>query len=198
MLETLRELKLDGRTLVLFTSDNGGTRAASNGPLRGFKASTFEGGMREPTIARWPDQIPAGATCAAVTANLDVLPTFVRLAGGEVPKDRPIDGKDIWPLLSGKSQESPHEAFFYYKGAILQAVRSGPWKLQLEGDKLYNLDKDVGEKTDVAAANPGVVKKLRGYVEKMRGDLGVEKPGPGCRAPGRVAQPRPLLKGDGG
>jgi arylsulfatase A-like enzyme len=128
-----------------------------------------------------------------VAANLDVLPTFVRLAGGAVPKDHRIDGKDVWPLLSGKSKDSPHEAFSYYQGNRLRAVRSGPWKLQLEGNKLYNLDKDVGEATDVAAEHADVVKKLRGYAEGMRGDLGVDKPGPGCRPAGRVAKPVPLL-----
>jgi arylsulfatase A-like enzyme len=194
VLDTLRDLKLDEKTLVLFTSDNGGTPAGNNGPLRGFKASTFEGGMREPTIAWQPGTVPAGTIRDAVTANVDVLPTFVRLAGGEVPKERTIDGKDIGPLLAGQSKESPHEAFYYFQGNNLRAVRSGPWKLQLEGSKLYNLDKDIGEATDVAADNLEVVKKLQGYLEKMRGDLGVDKIGPGCRAAGQVDNPRPLLR----
>jgi arylsulfatase A len=193
VLDALRDLKIDRNTLVLFTSDNGGWKPASNAPLRGYKHSTLEGGMREPTIARWPGRIPAGTTCDAVTANLDVLPTFVKLAGGEVPKDRTIDGKDIWPILSGKSQESPHEAFYYFDGNRLAAVRSGPWKLELKEGKLYNLDKDIGEATDVATDNADVVKRLQGFAEKMDADLGRQKPGPGVRQPGRVADPKPLV-----
>src|SRR5207244_1427378 len=102
-----------------------------------------EGGMRVPTLAWRPGHVPAGTTCDAVTANLDVLPTFVKLAGGEVPQDRPIDGKDLGPILSGKSKESPHEAFYYFKGNVLEAVRSGPWKYFLQEKKLYNLDQDI-------------------------------------------------------
>jgi arylsulfatase A len=122
-----------------------------------------------------------------------VLPTFVKLAGGAAPADRPIDGKDIWPILSGRSRESPHEAFYYFNGNKLEAVRSGPWKLDLRESKLYNLDKDIGEATDVAKDNPEVVKKLRGYVETMAADLGVDRPGPGVRPPGRAKDPKPLL-----
>jgi arylsulfatase A-like enzyme len=193
VLNLLRDLKLEGKTLVFFTSDNGGTRQADNSPLRGFKASTWEGGMREPTIVWQPGVVPAGATCDAVTANLDVLPTFVKRAGGEVPTDRVLDGKDLWPILSGQSKESPHEAFYYFKGNVLEAVRSGPWKLHLKEGTLYNLDKDPGEATDVTKDNADAVKKLQGYVEKMRADLGVDKQGPGVRAPGRVKEPKPLL-----
>jgi arylsulfatase A len=193
VLDALRELKIDDNTLVLFTSDNGGTKLASNAPLRGFKASTLEGGMREPTIVRWPGKVPAGKACGAVTANLDVLPTFVKLAGGELPGDRRIDGHDLWPVLSGKSQESPHEAFYYFNGNQLAAVRCGPWKLEVKDAKLYNLDSDPGEETDVAKDNAEVVKRLQGYVKKMDTDLGKDnKAGLGVRKPGRVADPQPL------
>ncbi|HEX5271723.1 MAG TPA: sulfatase [Gemmataceae bacterium] len=195
VLDALRDLGLDENTLVLFTSDNGGTKLASNAPCRGHKGSTLEGGMREPTVVRWPGKVPAGTACDALTANLDVLPTFVKLAGGDLPKDRPIDGKDVWPILSGKSQDSPHEAFFYFNSNKLEAVRSGPWKLELKGPKLYDLDKDPGEAADVAKDHPDVVKKLHGYAERMNADLGVEKPGPGVRKAGRVADPKPLHLG---
>lgn len=192
VLDTLRDLELDKDTLVLFTSDNGASRAGDNSPFRGFKASTWEGGMREPTVAWWPGKVPAGASCDAVAGNLDVLPTFVKLAGGEVPKDRKIDGKDIGPLLFGKSKESPHEAYFYFNRNILEAVRAGPWKLFPSEGTLYNLDTDRGESKDVADKNPDSVKKLRGYVATMDADLGAgAKAGPGVRPPGRVANPKP-------
>jgi arylsulfatase A-like enzyme len=193
VLDVLRELKIEGRTLVLFTSDNGGTRAGINAPFRGYKHSTLEGGVREPTIAWQPGKVTAKSTCDAVAANFDLLPTFVKLAGGSVPKDRRIDGKDIWPLLNGKTKKSPHEVLYYFRGNVLDAVRSGPWKLQIKEGRLYNLERDPDESSDVAKDNPERVKKLGAFVEKMRGDLGVDKPGPGCRAPGRVKEPRPLL-----
>jgi arylsulfatase A len=193
VLDTLRELKLDANTLVVFSSDNGATKNGSNAPLSGFKASVSEGGMRVPTIAWWPGKIAADTSSDAVAGNIDLMPTFVKLAGGDVPKDRVIDGKDLWPLLSGAKKESPHEAYYCFGAAGLKAVRSGPWKLYVDGAKLYHLDKDIAEKTDVAATNAEVVKKLQGFVEKMDKDLGVTKNGPGVRAPGRVANPQPLL-----
>jgi arylsulfatase A-like enzyme len=219
VLSTLKELKLDKNTLVLFTSDNGGIRkAASNAPLRGYKGSTWEGGMREPTVAWWPGKIAAGSTCDAMMSEIDLLPTLVKLAGGTVPTVRKIDGIDVWPVLSGQSTESPHEALYYFLWGTLQAVRSGPWKLsiaaQSEGEekdasnsqaatsrgapRLYNLDNDIGEKTDVASQHPDVVKRLQALIAKMDQDLGIEKGrkgkvAPGVRPAGHVDNPQPLL-----
>ena len=216
VLDTLRKLKLDSRTLVLFTSDNGPWRSQGKdggvaGPLRGGKTSTWEGGVREPTIAWWPGNVPAGAACDAMMSEMDVLPTLVNLAGGKVPGDRVIDGKDIWSLLAGRSKQSPHEALFYFKGGRLEAVRAGRWKLaivaQIENGidknpgpeespfspKLFDLDRDIGETTDVAAQHPDVVKRLQGYVRQMDADLGATGRGPGVRPSGIVDQPQPLL-----
>ena len=145
-----------------------------------------------------------------MTANIDLLPTFVKLAGGKVPDDRKIDGADIGPVLFGKTKESPREAHYYFSGDKLEAIRSGPWKLAIAPQKensgkpeepakqpftpkLCNLDSDIGETTDVAAKNPEVVKRLQELVAKMSADLGASKPGPGIRPPGRVAKPQPLL-----
>lgn len=217
ILDTLREQKLQQKTLVLFTSDNGpwltqGKNGGIAGPLRSGKGTTWEGGMREPTIAWWPGRIPAGTTCDAPVSEMDVLPTLVQLAGGRVPTDRVIDGKNISPLLTGQSKESPHEALFYFNSNRLEAVRSGPWKMaiapqgdgkgnktkplpaSLDAPRLYNLDTDIGETTDVAAQNPEVVKRLLGYVAKMNADLGIRGLGPGVRPCGRVPNPRPLLR----
>lgn len=216
VLDTLRELKLAERTLVLFTSDNGpwlmqGTNGGVAAPLHGGKATTWEGGMREPTIAWWPGKIPAHSQCDAPLSEIDVLPTLVKLAGGAVPADRKIDGKDIWPLLSGRTQTSPHEALFYFNGLKLEALRSGPWKLAIApqgtglpkdaaepvkhtGPRLYNLDTDIGELTDVAAQHPDVVARLQQFTQLMDSDLGLTNNGPGVRPPDRVAHPRPLLK----
>lgn len=210
VLDTVRELGLTERTLVIFSSDNGpwltqGTNAGTAAPLRGGKGGTYEGGVREPTIAWWPGRITAGTSSDAVAANFDLLPTFVKLAGGKLPADNKIDGEDLSPLLLGRTTKSPHTAHFYFSGNNLQAVRSGPWKLavapQSEGlgkpapskadfkPTLYNLDSDIGERRDVAMEHPDVMKELRALVDKMDADLGLSKLGPGVRPPGRVAHP---------
>lgn len=197
ILDTLRELKLDRRTLVLFTSDNGpwrekGRDAGVSGPLRGSKGSTWEGGVRVPTIAWQPGAVPAGAVCDAPMSEIDVLPTLVKLAGGAIPADRPIDGKDVWPLLAGQARESPHEVLYFFSGNRLDALRAGPWKLRLKNSELYNLDNDIGERNNVAAQNSNVVARLQGFVKQMAADLGADGTGPGVRPPGRVATPQPL------
>jgi arylsulfatase A len=215
ILDTLRELKLDERTLVIFTSDNGpwltqGKNGGEAGRLRGGKGGTYEGGVREPTIAWWPGHIKPGSVSDAVAGNIDLLPTFVTLAGGTTPSNRKIDGADLSSLLLGKTKESPRQAHYYFSGNKLEAVRSGPWKLAIAPQsenigkpkeaekkpftpKLYNLDDDIGETTDVSEKHPDVVKRLQKYVEAMDADLGTAKQGPGVRKPGRVEKPKPLL-----
>ena len=134
IMATLKRLGLDDNTLVIFTSDNGpflsyGNHAGSAAPFRGGKLTTFEGGMRMPCIMRWPGKIPAGTTSDEVITAMDLYPTFAKLTGAALPSYK-IDGRDIWPLMSGqRGAKSPHEAFVYYAGEELQAVRSGKWKL---------------------------------------------------------------------
>jgi arylsulfatase A-like enzyme len=153
VLGAVRKLGLDARTLVLFTSDNGAGPDGSNAPLRGYKGTTLEGGVRVPTIAWWPARIPAGTSSDAVTAMIDLLPTLVGLAGGEVPTDRKIDGRDLWPLLAGEpGARSPHDVFYLFRGNALEAVRSGPWKLHLAGNELYDLARVY--RADFASTRP--------------------------------------------
>ncbi len=212
ILATLKKLDIDRHTLVIFTSDNGAASkwGGSNLPLSGWKGSTMEGGMREPCVMRWPGKIPAGKKCGELTTTMDLMPTFAKLAGGSPPADRIIDGKDIWPLMSGKEgAKSPHKAFYYYFRDQLQAVRSGKWKLHLPRQikktkmmrsdpgftppKLYDLEKDIAEKIDVAAKNPAVVKTLKALAEKARADLGDgQRAGKGQRPAGMVVTPKPL------
>ena len=133
ILAALRKYDLDDDTLVIFTSDNGpwlsyGEHAGSAGALRGGKLTTFEGGVRVPCMMRWPGRIPPGRTCDEFVTSMDLLPTIAGIANAELPKHR-IDGKDVWRLIQGKVQKSPHEAFYYYAGSDLHAVRSGDWKL---------------------------------------------------------------------
>jgi arylsulfatase A-like enzyme len=219
ILGALREHGLDEQTLVLFTSDNGpwlsyGNHGGSAGPLREGKMTTWDGGVRMPFIARWPGKIPAGSVCREPAMTIDILPTLAGLAGAELPRHK-IDGKDIWPLLSGKADaRSPHEALYFYWDRHLQAVRSGKWKLHLPHSyrtlagkaggrdgkpapysqaetplALYDLAKDVGETTNVAESHPEVVERLKGLAERAREDLGdsaTKQDGKGCRPPGRI------------
>jgi len=190
ILQTLRDLDPAQNTLVLFTSDNGGSRGCVNKPLRGGKGNTWEGGMREPTLAWWPGHVPAGAVCDEVASTMDLLPTVARLAGGKAPDDRVIDGKDIAPLLRDPANaKSPHETFFYHQGNNLRAVRAGKWKLHANGG-LYDLDADIGEQKNVAKQHPDVVKRLRGYLAECRKDLGNPK---NCRPVGTCQNPQYLV-----
>jgi len=226
VLDTLRELNLAGNTLVIFSSDNGpsaafGELAGEATPLRGAKGSTWEGGVRVPTLAWWPGKIAPGSVCEAMSGNIDLLPTFVRLAGGTVPADRTIDGKDIAPLLLGQTRESPHEAWFYYRGNQLEAVRVGTWKLAMatqeemvspleidpgarpgvfaspEKPRLYDLASDIGERTDLAAAHPAKVAELKAVAAKMAAELGNGRPGPGVRPAGVAEKPTTLYPAGG-
>ncbi|MFC1606409.1 sulfatase [Candidatus Latescibacterota bacterium] len=183
IMETLSELDLDRSTLVVFTSDNGPWHKGSAKPLRGKKNTTWEGGMREPCIMRWTGRIPAGSVCTELATAMDLLPTIAHLTGAKVPGDRIIDGRSIWPLMSGQDDvRTPHEAFFYYRDNRLQAVRSGRWKLHTYrpewGDDsahaplLYDLETDIGETTDVAGRQPEVVKRLMRLAENARRDMG--------------------------
>jgi arylsulfatase A len=197
VLEALDRAKLAENTLVLFTSDNGGTARADNKPLRGNKGSTLEGGMRDPTIVRFPGRVPAGSTCDAMTSNMDLLPTFAALAGGAAPADRKLDGRDIRKQLFGETQADPRDVFYFFKSQKLEAVRSGPWKLHLADGKLYNLSDDIGEATDVASANPQIVAKLEKFVAECEADLGLNGAGPGCRPSGKVEGAKPIIAHDG-
>ena len=192
---TLRDLKIDDNTLVIFTSDNGPWLAKNEygghaDPLRDGKFTRYEGGFRVPCLMRWPGRIPADRVCSEVSSTIDVLPTFARLAGGHVPTDRIIDGRDIWPLMSGKrGAKSPHPYFFYE----IQAVRNGKWKLYLPGTynegargaegkyhygnttynhlRLYDLSTDISETNEVAGQHPEIVQRLEKLVEEHIADL---------------------------
>ena len=219
ILAALKKHGLDEHTLVMFSSDNGpwlnyGNHAGSAGPLREGKGTSWEGGVREPFIARWPNHVPAGTVCKEWAATIDILPTLVKLAGAEPPK-LPIDGLDISPLLLGApGAKTPHEAYWYYWDRHLQAVRSGKWKLHFPhvyrtldrqpggrdgkpakyvqkeiGLALYDLEADPGEITDVAKDHADVVEKLKALAEKAREELGdsaTRRQGKGVREPGRV------------
>jgi len=196
VLDAIRQAGIAAKTFVLFTSDNGPAPGMSSGPLRGAKGSPWEGGVREPTVAWWPGTIPAGSVCDEPVSAMDLLPTFANLAGGAAPQDRIIDGKDIRPLLLGTpGAQSPHDQLFYHQGEQLRAVRSGPWKLFANGE-LYNLEKDLGERHNVAAEHPAVVTRLKGYMEAFTKDIAENARPAGWVENSRTLLPRPGVAGE--
>jgi arylsulfatase A-like enzyme len=221
----LKSLGLDDDTLVIFTSDNGSRmqgQGGSNGPLRGIKGTTWDGGMRVPMIARWPGKVPAGRVCSELTLSLDLCPTLAAVGGSEIPGDRIIDGKDIQPILyGGDGARSEHDAFFYYKKNVLEAVRSGKWKLHIRREaprksgnltvdtgrepvieelkELYDLELDIGETTNVYDQHLDVVAALSEKAEACRKDIGdsaVGIEGENVRPVGRVDNPDTLTHHD--
>ena len=219
ILSTLKRLDIDEKTLVIFCSDNGpwlsyGDHSGLAKPLREGKGTSFDGGHREPTVMRMPGKIPAGTVCNEPASTMDILPTVAKLTGAKLPAHR-IDGKDIWPLMSGvPGAKSPHEAFFYYRSFALEAVRSGKWKLHMShsyrtlagrqggtggqpakyeqgkiGPALFDLAGDIGEQHDVSARHPAIVKRLMALADEMRQDLGdsaQKMTGQNRRPPGHV------------
>jgi arylsulfatase A-like enzyme len=192
VLDTLRDLDLDDRTLVAFCSDNGpwlifNEHGGSAGLLRDGKGSTWKGGMREPTIFRWPGTVPP-RTVHDMGSTMDLLPTFAKLAGADVPGDRILDGMDISPALLGTGP-SPRGLMFFYRGVQLYAVRKGPFKAHFitrpaygagkaephDPPLLYHLGHDPSEKFDVAEKHPEVIAEIRKLVEAHQAAL---EPGP--------------------
>ncbi len=199
ILATLRELKLDEKTLVIFTSDNGPADRRPAPPFRGSKGSIWEGGVREPGLMRWPGKIPAGTTCNRIVGNIDILPTFAKLVGVELPRDRAIDGRDLTPLLFDPQAAPVRDTHLYFAvNSSLGAIRRGDWKLfldpsnssaksksaQEDGKKktgqasptgLYNLADDPGEAKDLAAAHPDIVAKLRAEAKARETEIQLNK-----------------------
>lgn len=188
VLETLRRLKLDRNTLVVFTSDNGPwatfeEQGGSAGLLRGAKGGTYEGGMREPTIIWQPGTIKP-AVVTDIGSTLDLLPTFCALAGTKVPSDRVLDGYDLSSVMLGKGR-SPRQTMFYWRGSKLYAVRHGSFKAHFitqseyggeaavthETPELYNLDQDPSEKFNVAAQHPEVIAEIRRLAETHKNGI---------------------------
>lgn len=218
ILDAVQQYGLDDDTLVVFTSDNGpwlsyGNHAGSARTLREGKGTTWEGGVREPCIMRWPGRIPAGSVCREPAMTIDIFPTIARLIGARLPDHR-IDGKDIWSLISGQpGARSPHGASI---STITRTIskpcgqaagsRFSPKYRSLTGPpgqdgtphgysrptcglELYDLENNVGERHNVINQHPEVVKRLQALAEKVRDDLGdalTDRPGKNRRPPGKL------------
>ena len=204
ILSALKKFDLADNTLVLFTSDNGpwlsyGNHAGSAHPLREGKGTTWEGGQRVPCIVRWPRRIPAGQACHTPAMHIDLFPTIQNIVGGTAPPHQ-IDGRDITALLTNPGEaKSPHEAYFFYRGDRLEAVRSGKWSLHLNHSyrslkdqpgkdgipgpyiqkqtevTLYDLEKDLSQKRNIAEDYPRIVNRLRDLAKKFDASLRANK-----------------------
>jgi arylsulfatase len=187
VLRALKETGQDSNTLVMFSSDNGPWYQGSPGKLRGRKDSTFEGGVREPFVARWPGKTPAGHVVNALASMMDVFPTVTKLANGQLP-GKPLDGIDIWPLLTLERASITRQPLLYFNQWNLQCARWMNWKLHvaryntapyvpappggvrnfiLGKPELYDLDTDPDESYDVAAERPDIVKQIQDQIEAM-------------------------------
>ncbi len=219
ILNAIKTSSIDEHTLVIFTSDNGpwlsyGSHSGSAGPLREGKGTSWEGGIREACIMRWPGKIPAGTITDTPGMTIDLLPTIAGLIGARLPEKK-IDGLDIWPVISGNGS-NPHDGYsIYYHQNELQCIIADDWKLVLPHQyrtmagktggsdgtpinynnkttttpELYHLASDIGEQKDVSATNPEVMTKLLAIAEKTRGELGdklTRTTGTGNRKPGTL------------
>jgi arylsulfatase A-like enzyme len=193
VLQSLKTNGVDNNTLVMFTSDNGPWFLGSPGKLRGRKGWSYEGGVREPFIARFPGKIPAtrirgsGRVTNAMATTMDILPTIIRLTGAAKPPN-PLDGLDIWPILSGQQESiANRDVYLYFDSWNLQCARMGPWKLHVSRyntfpwspdpvgglynlpitPELYNLEDDPDESYDVAASNPQIVAQIQARIQAL-------------------------------
>ena len=189
VMDTLEELDLTERTLVVFSSDNGPwlafhTHGGTAGPLRAGKGTAFEGGQRVPTIFRWPGMIKANSVVSEMGSTLDLMATVAQITGTKMPKDRKMDSLDLSPALFGNG-ESPRTDMAYWTRAELHAYREGPWKLhvkqrqpvnygrvvELNAPELYHVEKDISEAYNVAQRHPDIVQRLLGAMERHRNDI---------------------------
>lgn len=227
ILKTLQADGIDENTLVVFTSDNGpwlsyGDHAGSAGPLREGKGTAWEGGVRVPTLMRWPKRIPANTSCDLLASTLDLLPTAAALIDAPLPAQK-IDGRDIRSLMFGDAQAiSPHTSYpYYYADGELRAIRNERWKLVFEHESrsldgkpggkdgmpsayvnkkvtkaLYDLDHDVGETRNVLEDHPNIAKSLEAQAEQWRDELGdslTKRKGKAIRPADRLQEGEPKL-----
>ena len=199
VLDTLGELGIDDRTLVIYTSDNGPW--VGYGIDAGSAGTAFEGGVRVPAVMHWPGSIPPGTVTSEVASIMDIFPTLANLSGGEPPRDRKIDGRDLQPLWSSPDTASGHDALYFFEGGyryraedgppenspLLRAVRAGEWKLHFSSEPgeepgsvrvlpgaLYRIRWDPSESRDVADKHPDVLDRLtkqaRAFNNRLRND----------------------------
>jgi arylsulfatase A-like enzyme len=205
-LTKLRELGIDEDTLIFFVSDNGGpesVNASDNGPFKGVKGTTWEGGIHVPFLVQWKGKLPAGKVYDQPVVQLDFLPTALAAAGVPVQPAWKLDGVNLLPYLQGEKSGAPHAALYWRFGGSM-AIRMGDWKLvkttggkggadeagaanrrdkaTVSGAELYNLQADIGEQTNLAASQPEKTKELAAVWQKWNSELIDPLWGPPTRA----------------
>jgi arylsulfatase A-like enzyme len=188
IVDSLESAGLRENTLIVFSSDNGGPKPGINTPLRDFKGSIYEGGVRGCAFANWPGKIPAGQRIKQPMHVIDWYPTLIQLAGGKLEQTLPIDGRDVWPMLTQQAQ-TPHDAILCVKTPTQAAVRMGDWKLISHGAvndtgaarprprqqrqnlsaslELYNLASDIGETTNLAEKEPARLQQMKAKLDEL-------------------------------
>jgi arylsulfatase A-like enzyme len=185
VMKTLDELKLSGRTIVIFTSDNGGM--GKNLPLRANKGTAYEGGIRVPMIIRFDGVVKPGSVCDTPTSSIDLMPTLCEVAGAKLPAGRAIDGESLMPLARQSGSLKRDTLYWHYphyrnKQAPYSIIRQGDWKLikSYEGKEfqLFNLKSDMAETTDLADKEPARVKAMDALLSNWLKDVGAKLPRP--------------------
>ncbi len=183
ILQTLQECDIDNDTLVIFTTDNGPARRGAP-PLRGNKGTNYEGGVRVPTIMRWPGHVPEGTQCDQICGTIDLLPTLAMIANAPMDSSRVIDGKDITLLLTSKNPSPVRDTHLYFSATQqLVAIRQGDWKLFVRNQRpakgnsreLYNLKDDIGESHNIAEDHPELVQRLLEQATKLEAEINAHK-----------------------
>jgi arylsulfatase A-like enzyme len=176
LLAKLKQLRLEENTIVIFLTDNGPQHDRYNAGMRGRKATVYEGGIRVPFLMRWPRGLKRGATVNDFAAHIDVMPTLLEACAVAPPKTQ-IDGRSLMPLLNGKAKALPRRTTFFqwHRGEAPNphqnaCATDGRYKL-VNGKELYDLSTDPGEKSDIAAAQPEIARKLRGEYDRWFADV---------------------------
>lgn len=183
IIDKLKELGIDRKTLVIFSSDNGPDKDKQHGspePLRGWKDTPYEGGFRVPCLMRWPQVISPGRVCDEFISTMDILPTIASIIGVKLPDDREYDGYDILPILRNEpGARSRYDAFAYFgeeNGSKLSAIRMGGWKYFPDSNELYNLSSDISESQNVAVQNDSLVSVMRSMALSMSASIRKRSP----------------------
>ena len=174
--QALKETGAIDNTLIVFTSDNGGSGNVHNFPLRGQKSTMFEGGLRVPMIAWWPGKLPAGKTSDAFLTTLEMLPTFTKAAGAKLPDGVKLDGFDMLPVLAAGETSSRTKMFWERRGDRAARVGNLKWVASAKGSGLFDLSVDVSEKHDLTAERPELAKQLEAEFIAWRKEMDAAEP----------------------
>ena len=176
LMTLLDEKKIAGNTLVMFLSDNGGSGNGGNEPLRGAKSSMWEGGLRVPFIARWPEKIPAGKVTDEFLTSLELVPTILAATGAMAPEGVKLDGFDMLPVLRGEMKSPRKQMFWQRRGDKAARFENWKWLESQKGSGLFDVSSDIGEKKDLSKENPEVLKMMRDKFAAWRAEMDATEP----------------------